>query len=266
METLINKAVERLGRKKVWLIVHVVRKLAPENRTAAGVRDAMRQLRFYLSDEDFAALIAEFCPQGDRTGPTTMESIPFDIMTFQRAFLLSLSPRRRHVVSLVLRKVGLEDFGFVDFNSLLQAYDVLRHPSVLTGGDADAVQRVFINDFAEAREDNGVTCEELAAYLVGISHAIPRDEDFELRCIRSFSLDRPKRSIEDLEAAAGEVPRKSNIPALRGITSHPLYQTSASDYGKDCDKVKYDPRYACNYSFTKSIQRRPSGGATTMNM
>ncbi|KAH9586728.1 hypothetical protein LSM04_008210 [Trypanosoma melophagium] len=290
MDALVSKAVERLGRKKVWLVVHVVQQLDASNRTVSGVREALRRIHLYLDDEEFAALTRLFARDGDVTNGNTH----FDTLAFSRAFLTTLSPRRQHILRLVLRKVDPSSSGFVSFATLCELYDTMRHPHALTQRKPDALLREFLNDFAEinpnissssSNNNNnngndvgsgnvGITTEELAAYYVGISRTTTRDEDFELRCIRSFSLDRPKRNVlEDFEydessrdASHRSSRRRKSTNVVTGAAVHPLYRTTAMEYGKECEKATYDGKYSLNHCFTKYAPMQRGGGATSMNM
>nr|CCC91590.1 conserved hypothetical protein [Trypanosoma congolense IL3000] len=267
MEALIAKGIERLGKKKLWILVHVVGKLPESERTAGGVRDVFRRVNLYLNDKEFTLLASQFSKGNgsQANGPvsTIDNNTPFDVEAFQRAFLPTINPRRQYILSLVLRQVEANESGFISFDNLLKAYDTLRHPNILLGMDTETLERSFLNDFWEAHSDGGITREELTTYLVGISHQTAGDEDFELHCIRSFSLDRPKRSLEECLAAAQIIEGRGKPQMGK---KHPLYQSSSSEYGKKWEEAKYDGRFACNYSFTKSLQDRCSMGPSTMNM
>ncbi|KEG09752.1 calcyphosin [Trypanosoma grayi] len=285
MEALVAKAVERLGRKKVWLVVRAVRQLPEAERTVTGVREALRRIRLYLDDANFAALVATFAPskggssnsnnsgggssKGD--GNEANDNNPFDTAAFVRAFLPTLSPRRQHVVRLVLKKADPAACGFIPFDALLQQYDVMRHPLALTQRDPHALIDEFLVDFEEAQHDGGIATDELAAYYVGISCTTPRDADFELRCIRSFSLDRPKCNVLEEEAAATASAlrtgtRRSRTLVHGGAGHHPLYATTAMEYGKECEKAQYNGQFSRNHCFTKYAPMQRGGGATSMNM
>ncbi|AAZ12551.1 uncharacterized protein TEOVI_000394300 [Trypanosoma equiperdum] len=270
MDVLIAKAVERLGKKKLWVLVHVVDKLPESERTVGGVRNAFRSINVFINDIDFAMLASQFGRRcggvGILRGVTTVtdESAPFDVETFKRSFLPSLSPRRQYVVSLSLKRVPTDGSGFITFDELMKVYDTARHPKLLLGWEAQALERMFLNDFWEAHSDGGITVEELTAYLVGISHKTVRDEDFELHCIRSFSLDRPKVSLEERMASAASTDIR--LKSIHGTKQHPLYQASSSDYGKGWETVKYDGKFACKYTFTKNLQSQCTMGPNTMNM
>lgn len=258
MESLLAKALERLGRKKIWLIVHVLQALSAENSTTDGVREALRNIGLYVDDDVFSKLTAQFAPNG---------SSNFDTAAFMRALAATLPPRRQYVVGLVLRRLDPEESGFVSFDTLRALYNVLRHPQALVLPDTKALVEGFFANFNENRryDSTGLTTDELIAYYVGISLTTPRDEDFELRCIRSFSLDRPLVSFN--EESTKHLEHRRSLKALaHGVTAHPLYQTTSMDYGKDCDKVKHDSKFSRSHFFTKHGPRWGDGGVTSMNM
>ncbi|ESL09016.1 hypothetical protein TRSC58_03271 [Trypanosoma rangeli SC58] len=257
MEALVAKAVERLGRKKLWLVAYAMRRMDVADYTVAGVRDALRRIRLYVDDDDFAEITAQFARN---------EGANFDVAAFVHALLATLPPRREYAVSLVVRRVDPESTGFVSFETLRETYDVMRHPLALTRRDPSELVDEFLADFEEARAENGITTDELAAYYVGISHTTPRDEDFELRCIRSFSLDRPRARLDEDPTASHAERRRSRANGLSQAAKHPLYETTSMQYGKDCDKVKYDGKYSLNHRFTKYASMQHTGGATSMNM
>ncbi|PBJ70869.1 calcyphosin [Trypanosoma cruzi] len=257
MEALVAKAVERLGKKKLWLVVHTLRRMNAADCTIAGVREALRGIRLYVEDDKFAEVAAQFVGKNGAT---------FNVAAFVQAFLATLPPRRQYAVSLVMRKLDPESSGFVSFDTLREMYDVMRHPLVLKRADPSELVDEFIADFEEAREEDGITTDELAAYYVGISHTTLHDEDFELRCIRSFSLDRPRAQL-DAESSTSHTGRlRSRTLSAYNAAKHPLYETTSMGYGKDCEKVKYDGKFSLKHCFTKHAPMQRGGGATSMNM
>ncbi|RNF21893.1 calcyphosin [Trypanosoma conorhini] len=257
MEALVAKAVERLGRKKLWLVARAMRRMDAADYTVAGVRDALRRIRLYLDDDDFAEIAAQFARN---------DGASFDVAAFVRALLATLPPRRAYAVGLVLRKVDPESTGFVSFETLREVYDVMRHPLALTRRDASELVDEFLAAFEEAQAEGGVTTDELAAYYVGISHTTPQDEDFELRCIRSFSLDRPRPRLDEEPTASLAERKRGRATGHCDAGKHPLYETTSMQYGKDCEKVKYNGKYALSHCFTKYAPMQHAGGATSMNM
>lgn len=258
-----HKAVEEMGKSQLWLIPRHLRR-EPSPMSSDAVRECLRRLRVFFSDDNFAVL----------TG--TYGAAECDLDRFLKDFSSALlNPRRRHVVDLVLKKLDPDGTGLVEAARLFDCYDVLRHPAVLGGTRcADDVAAEFFDSFVEpdggsaaGSDDVALTCEELVFYYCGLSLCTPKDEDFELRCIRSFSLDRPK--FDDADEAgrlsgSRAVSRQSRL--LGEGRTHPLYTTTNSEYGSTV-KNSQPPatKFGRSQKFTRNQPPR-SGGATSMNM
>lgn len=262
-----HKAVEEMGKRQLWRIPRHLRR-QPSPLSSEAARECLRSLGIYIPDDNYAMLVQTYGAE------------EYNVDRFLADFIdVVLNPRRKHVVELVLKKLDPHNTKLVQYSRMYDCYDVLRHPAVLAGTrDADDVAAEFFDTFLEedntdfaaggdSEEEVALTSEELLFYYCGLSFCITKDEDFELRCIRSFSLDRPKLEAEDdAERLRGSraVSRKSRL--LGQGRAHPLYTTTNSEYGSTAANAPPLPhKFGRSQQFTRNQPSR-TGGATSMNM
>lgn len=275
----ISKSNERLGKRQLWRVARALRGV-PSPATATAVRDALRSLGVFLSDESFAALVTAHANTGGASHSADggeEEKTVVDVDGLMAALRGSLVPRRAYVVQLVLEKVDPEGSGVVTTRSLNDTFDVLRHPDVVAGVRSETD---VLDEFFEALEDpagsggqqqHALTTEEFAFYLVGVSFTMAADEEFELFCIRAFCLDKPKRDAayeeEEMQRLRTSSRHSRQSRMLGEGQKHPLYVSTYEDYGKDKNPVHYQrPTYGLTGKFASKQPPRPKGGATSMNM
>ncbi|KPA83600.1 hypothetical protein ABB37_01880 [Leptomonas pyrrhocoris] len=289
---IVHKAAERLGRKLVWRVATHLEAL-PSPAPASAVRESLRDLSIFLSDEDFAAMAQAYAATGrtanhdghdgaahhtqrsssDGTSPNSSSSSASAVNTaalLEDLCTLPLSPRRRYVLDLVLRKLDPNSTGVISYTTLSREYDVLRHPEVCSGARMeDDVLMEFFDNFAP--EDGNcmeqLTTAELRMYAVGLSTAMTDDTEFELWCTRGFCLDRPKLQLgEETGWVVGSRQHSRQSRLLGESRKHPLFSTTYEEYGKDATRADYKrPANGRPQEFTKNVVVR-TGGTTSMNM
>ncbi|CCW61128.1 unnamed protein product [Phytomonas sp. EM1] len=260
-----NKALERLGRKQFWRLIKTIRSVPPPVE-AATLREALRDMGIFISDSNYAVLCKSY------------GEVNVDVVGLIEEIFELFSPRRRYVISLILKKIDPNCTGLISLDTIDREYDTMRHPGVVNNmRDPDDVKKAFMDIFEGAghysKGDGSpqIMVEELMGYYLGISLTTPNDEDFELCCIRSFSLDRPKVVLgsDDIARETRSSRAESRMSRLLGqSSSHPLYTTANSEYGKnDAVTVVQNVRskYGLSHRFTSSILCR-FDGATSMNM
>jgi len=248
-----QKVVERHGKNGVRLVVRIARQQS--STTPEELRELLRGAAVWFSDEDFSQMVMK-----------STEGSNFSIDSFVRQFIGELPPRRKNVLQVLWERLDKDRKGFVELSTFFDAYDVTRHPDVSSGRrnrhevESDFF-RIFTDDDSGCGASNGViTREELTSYYTGVSETIKRNEDFELLIIRSFSLDRPKHLFAASDNAMNVTHRSQQG------TSHPLYQTSASLVGQNCEGIPEEilkKTHNRTAIFTKNAP--PFTGATTMN-
>lgn len=270
LRTILTKAAERLGNKQIWRIATKLEALAP-TAPADAVREALRHLSIFLSDEDFASLCASYRPDGAAAASPAAAAPLIDTAALLQSLLTTpLSPRRRYAVDLVLRKLDPNNTGSVAYVTLSDEYDVMRHPDVRSGARTeDDVLLDFFDTFcaADGAPMEQLTAAELRLYCVGISMPIKDDTEFELWCTRAFCLDRPKvRHEEETARLLGSRTHSRQSRLLGEGRQHPLFTTTSEEYGKEATSADYKPpKYGRPPEFTRTITGR-TGGATSMNM
>ncbi|EPY36992.1 calcyphosin [Angomonas deanei] len=223
IKDIVEKGIERLGKKQLWNVVRAVRS-CPD--TADDVREALRSLNIFISDDHYMAMVGDY---GENN---------FNKDLFMKDFFNVFTPRRRHVVDLVLKKLDPDGTGVITYETLSREYDVLRHPDVVSHvRDTDDVEAEFFDSIMSGGEvgDSVLTAEEMMGYYIGISYTTPKDEDFELRCVRSFCLDRPRLDPNlELDQMKGsqKVSRQSRFLG-RGEGTPTLYHEPNASYGKE---------------------------------
>jgi len=255
----VEKGLDRLGRKYLWRMNHAIYSASPPS--CVLIRERLRDVDIFISDPNYAILVEKHA-KGD-------ENAPIDATALVKEFLLCYTPRRLHVVELVIQKLDPNNTGMILLDDLLDRFDALRHPGVVS--NALEVKDVLKNFLAslpvvQVGGKNVVMVEDFKTYYLGISLTTPRDEDFELQCIRSYCLDRPALSLEN----EGERMRGSRLIAhqnklLGEGRNHPLYTTTYEDYGKDEPYDVVTHQYGRSQQFTRNMPPR-TGGATSMNM
>ncbi|KAK7198017.1 hypothetical protein NESM_000757100 [Novymonas esmeraldas] len=271
---ILRKAAERLGHKQLWRVAHQLEAL-PSSASADAVRDALRDISVFLSDEDYAHMCEACAPgsvgaQQDRHGSSSGSSMIDTAALIQSLCTATLSPRRQHVVDLVMRKLDPSGTGVVTYRTLTTHYDVLRHPDVRNGArDEDDVLFAFFENFQGpgGAPMEQLTAAELRLYCVGVSLPIRDDTDFELWCTRAFCLDRPKlEQGEETARLAGSRNHSRQSRLLGEGRQHPLFTTSNEEYGKESTRTDYRlPKHGRPQEFTRNLTGR-TGGATSMNM
>lgn len=281
-----------MGKKKLWRISALLRS-KPEC-SVDDLRVNLRRLGIFVEDNLYEHMQLRYFGYDERT---TVEQSPssgqpnsvggvYPVMTLASAFiadlLLDLSPRRRHVVDLVLQKLGVEKPEYIgDEDSELagltrtvpvaviwELYDVLRHPNV--ANDVQSIEKTrqkLANDLELSADKTELRVEELLLYYLGISNTLSSDTDFELLCIRSFSLDRPRLNFEEeVERMRGSSAVVAQNRMVGQTKTHPLYTTTSSDIGKNVGEMRYTGKsYGRSQKFSASLPSH-SGGATSMNM
>lgn len=308
IQDVLSKGITRLGRKQLWRISATLRAL--DSCDVYELREQLRRLGIFVEDAQFADMAEAY----GALDPSTEAVIPQDgslshtgsgvasgslnnspslgstvtgpfTLTTVTAFMLGLiaaySPRRRHILDVMLAALGVEKpeligpskphqlLQEIPLSVLEEKYDVMRHPSV--ANDVLPVNEIRAK-FYEALDFEGhatsISVEELMLYYLGISVKEPNDTYFELLCIRSFSLDRPRLNFEDeLERLKGSS-AVAHFNRMVGMPhNHPLYTTTYEDYGKEIQggKPPRESRYGRSQKFSRSIPPH-TGGATSMNM
>lgn len=286
---ILHKAAERLGKKLVWRVATHLEAL-PSPAPASAVRDTLRDLSIFLSDEDYEAMVQAYAvnaeggvkgsgvsaPNANVTGAGSSSSSSSGTAFIDTTALLEdlctvpLTPRRRHVLDLVMRKLDPEGTGVIPYATLSDHYDVLRHPEVCNGARSeDDVLMAFFDNFEQedGRCMERLTRAELRLYAVGISAPMKEDTEFELWCTRGFCLDRPKmKQGEETGRLIGSREHSRQSRFLGEARQHPLYTTTYEEYGKESTRADYKkPANGRPQQFTRNAVVR-TGGATTMNM
>lgn len=273
---IIGKATERQGKKLVWRVAARLEAL-PSPATASAVRDALRGLSIFLSDENYNAMVQAYAVttsgNNKKSADANTNNSGSSINTtdlLEDLCTLPLTPRRRYVLDLVLRKLDPNNTGVISYDVLSANYDVLRHPQVCNGARSESdVLAAFFDNFQQ--EDGQcmeqLTAAELRLYAVGISSAMKDDTEFELWCTRGFCLDRPKmKQGEETERLVGSRKHSEQSRLLGEGRQHPLYSTSYQDYGKEATRADYKrPENGRSQQFTRNAVIY-TGGATSMNM
>lgn len=294
ISTLLAKCVARIGKKKLWRIAALIR--SQEECSVDDLRVNLRRLGVYFEDEVYERMqvryfgydssTAAVSPSAGAMSKTAGVSIP--LMTLSSAFVMDLlnclSPRRRHVLNLALQKVGVEKPELVSetlpegllmsvpLENISSAYDVFRHPDVVNNVQSlEKVRQRFFDALDFDGHGRTITLEQLMLYYLGISASTPQDTDFELLCIRSYSLDRPRMNFEEqLERIQGssKIAHYSRLIGQSKNANHPLYTTTNADYGKTIQEGASAARgksHGRSQKFTNSLPPR-GGGATSMNL
>ncbi|KPI87633.1 hypothetical protein ABL78_3290 [Leptomonas seymouri] len=274
---IVQKAVERLGKKCVWRVATRLEEL-PSPAPAEDVREALRALSIFLSDEDYTAMVQEYAVTDSGSGSGAHGAVASSAQNIRlncAALLedlctLPLIPRRQYVVELVIRKLDPDNTGIIPYSTLNDNYDVLRHPQVCSGllSESDALLAFFENFETEGGcYMEQLTTAELRMYMVGLSTAMKEDSEFELWCMRGFCLDRPKMKLGEETCRLEGSRHQSRRSRLLGEgRRHPLYSTTYEEYGKEATSVDYKrPVKGRPQQFTKKAIAR-TGGATSMNM
>lgn len=291
---ILTECVSRIGRKRLWRIAALLRSL--ERCSVDDLRVNLRRLGVYFEDELYERMQVRYFGYDSSTAACSPNAgamnktagVVTPLMTVTSAFILDLlnylNPRRRHVLNLALQKIGVEkpelvSEGFpqgllmnVRLEDINAAYDVFRHPDVVNNVQPiEKVRQRFFDSLDFAVHGEVITLEQLMLYYLGISVTTAQDTDFELLCIRSYSLDRPRMNFEEqLERIQGSS-KMMHYSRLIGQTkngNHPLYTTTNADYGKTVQEGSAGvppPRYGRSQRFTNSLPPR-SGGATSMNL
>ncbi|KAG5486681.1 hypothetical protein LSCM1_07934 [Leishmania martiniquensis] len=264
---ILSKAAERLGHKQLWRIASRLGRL-PSPASADEVRDALRGISVFLSDEDYARMCETYAAAAadgrQNSGRIDASALLESLCT------AALTPRRKHVVDLVIHKLDPNGTGTVSYTTLSDHYDVLRHPDVRNGARIeDDVLLAFFDNFCT---DDGtpmvqLTTAELRMYCVGVSMRHQDDTDFELWCTRAFCLDRPKlMQGEETARLAGSRHQSRQSRLLGESRQHPLYTTTNGEYGKESTPSDFKlPKHGRPQQFTRNL-KAPTGGATSMNM
>lgn len=251
--TARQKVVERHGKNGVRLVVRIARQLGTP--TAGQLREVLRDAAVWFSDEDFTNMVSK-ASDGDT----------FNVDLFVQHFIGELPSRRKNVFQVLWERLDKDRKGFVELSALFEMYDVTRHPDVASGRrsrsevESDFFRIFTQDDVCGIPSNDIITKEELVAYYSGVSQKIDRNEDFELLIIRSFSLDRPKHLFAASDGAMNVTHRSQQGKV------HPLYQTSASLVGQNCDGIPEEilqKTHNRTAIFTKHAP--PFTGATTLN-
>lgn len=290
LKEVLTKSVARIGKKQLWRISAHLR--GQETCDVDDLRIHLRRLGVFIEDASYEHMQVRYFGMDSSTEaasphvgqPNDVGGV-YPLLTVTSAFILDLlsvlSPRRRHVLNLLLAHLGVvkpeligpqnPDGLLVDIllQTLYEKYDVLRHPDV--ANDIQPVEKVR-QKYVDALDFEGhathIAVEELMLYYVGISASETNDTAFELLCMRSFSLDRPRLNFEE------ELDRMQGCSAVAHYNRmvgqphcHPLYTTTYEDYGKEIEGGKPPPvsRYGRSQKFSRSIPPH-TGGATSMNM
>lgn len=246
LQDIVAKGVERIGRKQLWRVVTALRGL-PVPSSMSAVRDTLRDVGVFVADVDVALLSETF----------GRDAVGIDALL--TAFLGLFPPRRAHVVDLVVKKLDPSQSGAISAATLCREYDTLRHPDVVNRiRESAQILSNFVSNFDMS--EGFLSTEALRVYYLGLSHVMPNDTDFELLCMRSFSLDRPRLNLD----GSCEVSRQSCL--LKENKVHPLYTTHNSEYGSTASQAAPpNHQYGISQEFTRNVPPR-SGGATSMNM
>ncbi|KAG5511754.1 hypothetical protein GH5_08063 [Leishmania sp. Ghana 2012 LV757] len=264
---ILGKAAERLGHKQLWRVASRLECLASP-ASADEVRDALRGVSIFLSDEDYARMCEAYAA-GAAGGQQGAASIDTSAL-LQSLSADSLTPRRKHVVDLIMQKLDPGGTGAVSYTTLSEHYDVLRHPEVRNGARSeDDVLIAFFDNFcaADGAPMEQLTTAELRMYCVGMSMRHRDDTDFELWCTRAFCLDRPKLlQGEETALLHGSRSQSRQSRLLGESRRHPLYTTTNGEYGKELTPSDFKaPKHGRPQQFTRHL-KRVAGGATSMNM
>ncbi|CBZ23501.1 conserved hypothetical protein [Leishmania mexicana MHOM/GT/2001/U1103] len=264
---LLRKAAERLCHKQLWRVASQLEQL-PSPASADTVRDALRAISVFLSDEDHAHMCETYAA-GATDGQEGSRMIDTSAL-IQSLSTSPLTPRRKYVVDLLIRKLDPKGTGIISYGTLSDHYDVLRHPEVRNGARTeDDVLLAFFDNFcgADGTPMVQLTEAEMRMYCVGISMRMKDDTDFELWCTRAFCLDRPKLDQSQVTAHLSGSRSHSRMSRLLGEgRQHPLYTTTNEEYGKELTLSDYKlPQHGRPQQFTRNLKQR-TGGATSMNM
>lgn len=291
---ILNKCVARVGKKQLWRIAALLR--SQEHCNIDDLRVNLRRLGVFFEDVLYEHMQVRYFGYDSSTTAISSKAgqmdetsgVVFPLMTLTSAFILDLlnclSPRRRHIINLAMQSIGPTKPELLHAKSpegllveiplehVIEAYDVFRHPDVVNNvQNVDKVRQRFFDALDFAGHSTTITLEQLMLYYLGISVTTPQDTDFELLCIRSFSLDRPRMNFEEqLERIQGssKLVNYSRLTGQSKRANHPLYCTTNSDYGKkinDPIAAEKAPYFGRSQKFSSSLPPH-KGGATSMNM
>lgn len=281
VEEIITKGTARMGRKQLWRLSATLRSIPSCN--IHQLREVLRHYGIFLEDASYAACEEHYQSYDTSSTEARGESGQLTLVTaFMLDLIGALHPRRRHVLNLMLKALGVkgaEDISAEKPDGLLEEvplgliasmYDVLRHPSIANAVDPlteEEIQSKYVTALDFEGHGSAIAVEELMLYYLGVGTTLS-DTDFELLCIRSFSLDRPRLNFEDEQNRLKGSTAVAHFNRLVGKPhSNPLYTTTYEDYGKEIKGGKPPPmsRYGRSYKFSKSIPHH-TGGATSINM
>ncbi len=108
---------------------------------------------------------------------------------FLSALRGELNTRRKGLVDLAYNKLDRDGSGVVDFNDLVETYNVEFHPQFKSG---EKSKKEIIEDFMKqwdtVTKDGKVTREEFYVYFQDISASIDDDDYFELMIRNAWHL------------------------------------------------------------------------------
>ncbi|KAG5511151.1 hypothetical protein JKF63_07093 [Porcisia hertigi] len=264
---ILRKAADRIGYKQVWRVASRLGNL-PSPASADAVRDALRDLFVFLSDEDYAQLCETYATD---TAEGQQEGSMIDTSALIQGLIeVTLSSRRKYVVELIIAKLDPNSTGVVSYQALSDHYDVMRHPDVRSGARTeDDLLLAFFDNLcaADGSPMQQLTTTEMMMYCGGVSMSIKDDSEFELWCTRAFCLDRAKMELgAELARVAGSRSHSRRSRLLGEGRQHPLYTTTNEEYGKDLTTTDHTlPKHGRTQNFTRNLIRKACG-ATSMNM
>lgn len=241
------------GIRELALRLGVARDSIPVHASAVEFRQALRNYGASMPDEDFARLVPLVFAGDAADGQPSV-----DLTRFVVLLRGTVAPRRATIIETAFKRLDRENAGTVLLADLHEFYDVSRHPDVVgRKADAESILNKFLQHFTdETNPAEFVTHEEWINYYTGCSAFLDDDTQFELFVMRSWNLDR-----HQLVRRADIELTKTQLVTSAAARNHPLYQTSAQNFGKSLDQA-FDPitKFHKAGAFTKA---NPSPGPSS---
>eukprot|EP00758_Cryptobia_borreli_P013501 Tbor_TRINITY_DN5840_c0_g1::TRINITY_DN5840_c0_g1_i14::g.5976::m.5976 len=256
-----HRCLQRNGRVGIKDLSRLVRMMDDKNSSRLDsdeLRTCIREIMgLCIPDEDFALIIKAFDAEG--------HGISID--EFLIGIRGPLSLRRKTAIEAAYYRIDSDHKGYIDINDMKACLDVSRHPNVIAGRSSpEEMVNKYLSNFDNPTNPDGiVTFEDFINYYVGVSSNMESDEHFELLMIRTWALDRPSKSLVNVNTAVRSITGGRGLESDGGISrkNHPLYQSTSMSYGSTIDKHKMGVMHNRPGAFTKNAP--PCGGSTGLN-
>ena len=209
-----RRLLERWGQNALRLAFLTLRDCVTHDEFRRG----LASLGVRIADEDADLMAAKV--ESDRLTMLVVGSLP---------------ARRRTVVEEAFRKLcRLSGETNIAVGAIHEYFDPTRFQEVVSRlrTAEECVEEIAEAFNYDTNPDGSVGLEEFAAYYSGVSASIKEDSDFERYVLRSWNLDRPLAATREELATT-----MTRIPQSKEGRSHPLYQPSSTNVGKNLDQA-----------------------------